>query len=905
MSDRKYFCVISHTHWDREWYMPFEEFRVRLVELMDRLFNIIEKNPDYIFHLDAQTIVLEDYLQIRPWREATLRKYIKQGNILVGPWYLQNDFYLTSGEATIRNLLVGTKIANDFGKCAKAGYAPDQFGNMSQLPQILKQFNADNFIFGRGYGKYIKDENGNTVREKAPTEFIWEGADGTQVLAIHMRYWYNNAQRIYSDIDAAISLLGTIENLFDGFTATPYLLLMNGVDHLEAQDDLLQIIDGIKEKTDGKINIKQYNMEEYVEDVKNYIKANNIQLKTHKGELRDGHDWEILKGTLSSRIYLKQFNCKAQLDLEAKLEPLSSMYELAGAENSFDSDYLKYLWKQLLKNHPHDSICGCSRDEVHDHMEDNYEKLNEVTTYLTDKKCQDIANHVKINSKNPQDNILCLINSTSIIQSGIVKAELMFLEAENVEAFEITDIDGNHIDFEVIEKMDRKHDVFSPLNLPGVLNVRIFTILLKYENVKEFAVKGLLIRKTEVFRTNSEAIEKLEVNIIKSDYFGVSVSENGKIQIEFLKTGKIIENALMIEDLPDRGDAYVFLKSEDKPLLSTDYDFKTTVKHASKLRKSIKIDYSMLIPKEYDFANKKRSDDKIPMEVSIEITADEGSDVLKVETSFKNVAKDHRVRLLMDTGIVSNVSFADIPFDVIFRDITPQYPDTMSDVHPNTSFAGIKNQIDGVAILTCGTHEYEHLKDKQSILAFTICRANGFITMGNDYKSPVGPKWDIPGNQCLRQLKSVFGITEFSGDETKLPAKSLAFRAPVNAVFASCDSKKFSGGRFAIQGSSLAEFYYLPDLYPEIVIEDNEPIVGVKGDGIIVSALKKSENGKAFIIRLINMSNKQQELTIQYKGKIIKSNLPEDEIRELNSNDSTDIYTTEIRQKEIATFILD
>ena len=881
--------------------MPFDEFRVRLVELMDRLFTIIEKNPEYIFHLDAQTIVLEDYLEIRPWREATLKKYIKQGNIQVGPWYLQNDFYLTSGEATIRNLLVGTKIANDFGKCAKVGYAPDQFGNMSQLPQILKQFNIDNFIFGRGYGKYIKDENGNTIREKTPTEFIWEGADGTQALAIHMKYWYNNAQRIYSDIDAAISLVGTIENLFAEFATTPYLLLMNGVDHLEAQDDLLQIIDGIKEKTNGELNIKQCNMEEYVENVKKYVKTNKTQLKIHKGELRDGHDWEILKGTLSSRVYLKQQNCKAQLDLEAKLEPMSSMYELAGAKNSFDKDYLKYLWKQLLKNHPHDSICGCSRDEIHDHMEDNYARINEATTYLSDKKYRDIANHVKINTKNPQDNVLCLINSTSTVQSGIIAAELMFLEAENVEAFEITDIDGNQVDFEVIATTDRKHDVFTALNLPGVLNVRIFTILLKYENVKEFAVKGFLVRKTEAFRIKSDSIKQDAAKRINSDHFGVSVNDNGEIRIEFLKTGKIIENALMIEDLPDRGDAYVFLKTEDKPLLSTDFDFKTTVQ-VSKFRKTIKIVYIMDIPKEYDFANRKRCDEKIPMEVSIEITADEGSDVLKIETSFNNIIKDHRARLLVDTGIASNVSFADIPFDVIFHDVTPQYPDTMSDVHPNTSFAGIKNQTEGVAIITCGTHEYEHLKDKKSILAFTILRANGFITMGNDYKSPVGPIWEVPGNQCLRQLKSVFGITEISGDETKLPAKSLAFRAPVKAVFASCDQKKYTGGRFAIQGSSLAEFYYLPDLYPELVIEDNMPIVGVKGEGIVVSALKKAEKGDTFILRLINMSNKKQELTIQYKGKIKKSNLAEEDIHE--SISSEDIYTTEIKQKEIATFIL-
>ena len=90
--DKKKFFVISHTHWDREWYMSFQQFRLKLVDLIDRLFVILEKNPDYIFHLDAQTIVLEDYLEIRRDKESLLKKYIKQGNIQVGPWYLQNDF---------------------------------------------------------------------------------------------------------------------------------------------------------------------------------------------------------------------------------------------------------------------------------------------------------------------------------------------------------------------------------------------------------------------------------------------------------------------------------------------------------------------------------------------------------------------------------------------------------------------------------------------------------------------------------------------------------------------------------------------------------------------------------------------------------------------------------------------
>ena len=244
----KVFCVISHTHWDREWYMSFEKFRIKLVELIDNLLEILEEYPGYIFHLDAQTIVLEDYLEIRPWRRDVLKKYIKQGSILVGPWYVQNDFYLTSGEATVRNLLAGIRLADEMGKCEKIGYAPDQFGLMSSLPQILKGFGIDNCIFGRGYADAIfwnkpVDEFKKIV---PPSEFIWEGSDGSRVLAVHMSYWYNNAQRFSGDLTKSARLLEMIENNFEGIALTPYLLLMNGVDHLKAQDNLLPILEKLK-----------------------------------------------------------------------------------------------------------------------------------------------------------------------------------------------------------------------------------------------------------------------------------------------------------------------------------------------------------------------------------------------------------------------------------------------------------------------------------------------------------------------------------------------------------------------------------------------------------------------------------------------------------------------------------
>ena len=274
--------------------------------------------------------MLEDYLSIRAGSEQELRQYISEGRLLVGPWYLQNDFYLTSGEATVRNLLVGKQVAEHFGRCEKVGYAPDQFGNISQLPQILRNFGIDNFIFGRGYFQGTTDSNGRETLLPLPLEFAWEGADGSRILAVHMALWYNNVQRFSEDIEKSKKLVLRSVERMKGRNASTYLLLMNGVDHLEAQENLLSILSKLQQQLPQNMEIYQETLENYINDLQNYFKQNEIILPVHKGELRQGRDWSLLKGCMSSRSYLKTANVKAQETLETQLEPLYSAMELSG-----------------------------------------------------------------------------------------------------------------------------------------------------------------------------------------------------------------------------------------------------------------------------------------------------------------------------------------------------------------------------------------------------------------------------------------------------------------------------------------------------------------------------------------------------------------------------------------------
>ena len=188
MSEKRNVVIVSHTHWDRAWYVTFQEFRARLVRLVDRLLKIMDEQPDYrVFMLDGQMAVLEDYLEVRPQRQPELVSLCEQGRLKIGPWYVLADEFLVSPESLIRNMILGQRMGEVYGGVSKIGYVPDGFGHIAQLPQILNGFGIDNAIFWRGLG-----EEG----ERLGTEFLWKAPDGSAVTTIWMPYGYHNISNL-------------------------------------------------------------------------------------------------------------------------------------------------------------------------------------------------------------------------------------------------------------------------------------------------------------------------------------------------------------------------------------------------------------------------------------------------------------------------------------------------------------------------------------------------------------------------------------------------------------------------------------------------------------------------------------------------------------------------------------
>lgn len=334
--------LVAHSHWDREWYVPFEVFRARLVELLDGLLPRLEAEPEHPdFVLDGQSVVVDDYLELRPEEEPRLRRLVQAGRLRVGPFYVLPDEFLVSGEALIRNLERGIRLASRYGRCSRIGYVPDSFGHVSQLPQILQGFGLEHFLFTRGLGE-----------GPVSTAYRWHGADGASVLALQQVRSYSHVGRLPTDPEeAADRLLEAVREL-QPYSPVDAVLLCHGGDHYFPAARLPEIVQALRTRHP---DVRTGGFEDYARHLA------PGDLPSLHGELRGGRLFPLLPGVLSARTDLKVANHDCQVALERLAEPLDAL----APPDRLRAALLDRAWRLLLLNHPHDSVCGCSADEVH------------------------------------------------------------------------------------------------------------------------------------------------------------------------------------------------------------------------------------------------------------------------------------------------------------------------------------------------------------------------------------------------------------------------------------------------------------------------------------------------------------------------------------------------------------
>lgn len=865
--------IISHSHWDREWYMPFEKHRYYLVKLIDTLVEMFEKGEDFqSFHLDGQTIILEDYLQIRPSKKDTLKKLIQEKKLYIGPWYVLQDAFLTSSEANVRNMLYGLQDAKEYGIVSKLGYFPDTFGIYGQAPQLLRQAGIQTAAFGRG----VKPTGFNNMVSDAKSfespysELTWKSPDGSEVLGILFANWYSNGNEVPVDKEEAKKYWETKLADAKRYSSTPHLLFMNGCDHQPVQRDMGKALK-MAEELYPDVTFIHSNFDDYIEALSNSLPET---LQTITGELRNQRTdgWSTLVNTASSRIYLKQMNQECQTLLEKVAEPIAVFSYLLGHE--YPRDYLRYAWKTLMENHPHDSICGCSVDEVHREMVTRFDKVKQSASMIVEDKVKEIVSQIRTDQIGKDSIPVVVFNTSGNKRSVVVEREIEFekiyfsempfseipdtLRVKRIPEFFMMEKDGTERDC-IIEDLgvrfhyDLPNDGFRRPYYARILRVTFVAEELPGSGYKTFFLKPQTEKK-------QDHRPELKDNRLENKNVLIEVHANGSYTLTDKQTGKVYEKLGIYENSGDIGNEYMFRKPDGEvPLTTENLKANIRVIENNAIRSSIEVVHEWEIPKEADekFALEKeklvwhkdrtsgRSSEWVTLRIKTVIQLEQKAKGPKVRATIENNAMDHRLRVLYPTNFKTTEHHADSVFEVVKRPNVPEREwENPSFDHHQQAFVSISDGEYGLTVANKGLHEYEILEEKQTI-AVTILRATSELGDWGLFPTPEA--------QCLGTHFAEWMVIPHQGTVVCSGAYKEAydFQVPVQSV--------------------------QTDVH-EGLLSDEYTFFLWQGKGAAFSSMKLAEEREDVIVRWFNTSEQEQFLNAtlfnsrdSYKSTIIET----------------------------------
>ncbi|WP_241158465.1 alpha-mannosidase [Cohnella candidum] len=875
--------VISHTHWDREWYMPYEKHHVRLIELMDRLLDVLERNPGFrSFHLDGQTIVLDDYLEVRPERRDQVMRYVAEGRLSTGPWYILQDEFLTSGEANLRNLLIGHRDAARYGAVTKIGYFPDSFGNIGQAPQILKQAGMATAVFGRG----VKPTGfNNAVAESAHyespySEMVWRSPDGSEVLGILFANWYHNGMEIPTDPEQAAAYWRTKLADVERYASTRHLLFMNGCDHQPVQLDVPLALETAA-KLYPELTFIHSNFADYAEAVASSVPED---LTVVQGELRsqrtDG--WGTLVNTASARVYIKQENDRIQTLLENVAEPLATFAAMAGT--SYPHHLFVHAWKILMQNHPHDSICGCSVDEVHREMMTRFAKSRHLAEALATQSAEAIAARADTSAFSDYAGARPFVafNTSGWMRNGTIEIELEIARAPLGEDFaavraglaaisavgRVIDPSGNPV-------VSRTEDlgVRFGYELPDdrfrqPYWARVIRIVMQADHVPALGYGAYAWIPTDEAEAEPQGSLFIDGRTMENDRLRVTVADDGTLTLTDKENGRTYGGLCEYENVGDIGNEYMFKQPEGEVPLTTkglpaqiraaeDLPFRATLefRHEWEIPGSadalLEEEREAMVP--FPVRKAQRSAERVPFVVTTRVTLEKGSETVQVSVSFDNTARDHRLRVLVPTGIETDRHYADSIFEIPERPNVPAPEWTNpSYCHHQQSFAGVDNEEEGFLVANRGLNEYEVLRDGRNTIAVTLLRAVGELGDWGVFPTPEA--------QCPGRHTAEFALIPYRGAKARSGAAARASQYKVPWTVRQTDVHE---GKLPSRHAFLAW----------------------EGDSLALTAVKVNENTGDLMFRWYNMSRSESRLTavlqaVTGEGEWYESNVLEEVLSE-------------------------
>ncbi|HFM6563785.1 TPA: alpha-mannosidase [Enterococcus faecium] len=870
---KKKVYIISHSHWDREWYMAYEQHHMRLIELIGDLLELFEVDPSFnSFHLDGQTIILDDYLQVRPEKRQAIQQAINEGKLRIGPFYILQDDFLISSESNVRNMLIGMEESRKWGTPVMLGYFPDTFGNMGQTPQLMKQAGISAAAFGRGV-KPIGFDNQVLEAENYSSQYSemwWKGPDQTAIFGLLFANWYSNGNEIPVEKEAALAFWKQKLADAEQYASTNHLLMMNGVDHQPVQKDISKAIHLANELFPDYEFIHS-NFTDYLEAVQKDVPED---LGSVEGELtsQETDGWYTLANTASARVYLKQWNTKVQRQLENITEPLATMaYEVSG---NYPHDQLDYAWKTLMQNHPHDSICGCSVDSVHREMIPRFEKADEVGKYLAQDSLEQLTAAIDTTGF-PKDSFpFVIVNTAGMDKTGEAEITIELERKRFAEGIP----EQLYQELENLPKRKYHVETKSGATIPAILSeetvqfgydlpkdrfrvpymARMIKVTLPLENMPAFSWETFALVEGEAKAEEKETMIHQSGRIIENGPLHLTIEKNGTITMEDRKNKRKLNNLHIFEDIGDIGNEYIFKQpfcdqpilssnkenSEVKVLVDTPEIAKISILQEMEIPVSAdeRLEKEQQMVVEFRYRKAERSKEKRILQIKTIMTIRKDSKKIDFETTLDNQMKDHRLRVLFPTKLHVEHHEADSIFEVVKRPnhVSKSWENPTNPQHQQ-AFVNIHDEEYGVTVGNFGLNEYEVTEDGQ--IAVTLLRSVGELGDWGYFPTPEA--------QCLGEHRFNYSI-ELHGPEEKFSTYLHAYAAQI--PFSTQQIKHH-------EGTLISKQQYLT----------------IKSETFAITALKRSKFSDKVVVRGFNMSSHLEKLEItKDNGKTVILNLLEE-----------------------------
>ena len=871
----------NSTHWDREWYLPMQNFRYRLVATMERILDGLEDEKGFNkFTFDGQTIVLEDVCEIKPEEALRITNAVKAGKLNIGPWYVMPDEFLVSGESLIRNLLIGKEVAEEFGgKPWPVGYICDIFGHIAQMPQIFKGFNIDVTVLWRG------------VDADWEPYFFWQAPDGSRngvVKLLPYTGYGSFSLHVTGSYD-----LPLVETEFKERTAkfmerlvkhyNDEIIVTDAIDHSEPHPDVESIKKWFGEMYPGSEFIHSDYTEFY-----DFFKQ-KPDLPVREGEFIVTWKPEgtpMIPHTLSSRYDIKAGNDKIQNRYELDLDPLMAREVAAGRD--FSAPFWKFAWKQFIKNHPHDSICGCSVDAVHRQMLSRYEEIQQIGNSIYDGMYDaDWKNVTGSDIRNFTNNLIdpegafkvtncaedgCytirIFNALPFEQEKVMSLDIPFPTVkpypkswqepfgyQKLNAFRIYDNAGVEVPYKLTSVKRNQHSRFY------YQDARVYDIY----NVTctcKLAASGWTILEVKPFDGSVRYFGSQLVNNngAENALLKLTVEDDGSLTIFDKVRNRSYSKLNLFEVDRDIGDGWNMVHPVENRLYQKGACTGVTVVEDGRERTVFAVDFSFNVAREMihggtvneAYAGIRESDEYVTLKLRSFVTVDANSDAVKIRTEVDNNVCDCRVKVRIPTGIAGNY-YAAQAFAFIERapgrstgDTTAAWPEAEPLEKNMANMVGKQNADGGIAFIgRYGLHEVAASEGADGTLYVTLYRTFSHTVMTNGE----------PDGQLQKHLTFEYAL-KLTGSDPDYTALN----------------------RFA-QGYRSEFFTYM---LPTALVKDtaaDASFVTIDGD-LSYSALKPAQNlnKKTAILRLVNLSGKAGKSTVKLaaKAKITPVNLAEE-----------------------------